>query len=272
MGGCKGGGRSRLATLVVALAGGGIAAAAALGGNVTYLSLNWGGYAALTQSQFASVSSTFTIPQLDCSGTAGQPVGGTFLELWTALDGAYQPNVPVSIEQVGVEPGCHNGVQANPTEYMITYANKKGKTVTAFGQIRLNGVFDLQTGDSVTATAAHSGTTVILTLTDNSTGLSDSVSKSCPRKSCAFRSGEAIVEAPGATAAFSSISFAASSVTDSAGHTGGLLTSGPWWSTEQMTLIGTDAGGTGVPCESTSQYDTGSGGFLLTGTGRCVKS
>jgi hypothetical protein len=209
MGGCKGGGLSRLATLVVVLAGGGIAAAAALGGSVTYLSLNWGGYAALTQSQFASVSATFTIPQLDCSGTAGQQSGGTFLELWAALDGAYQPNVPLSIEQVGVEPGCHNGVRANPAAYMITFVNKNGKTVTAFGQITLNGTFNVQTGDAVTAAASHSGTTVILTIRDNSTSASGSFSETCARKLCAFRSAEAIVEAPGATAAFSTISFTA---------------------------------------------------------------
>jgi hypothetical protein len=254
---------------------GGIAAAAALGGSVSYSALNWGGYAALpAQNQsFTSVTSTFTVPQLDCTGTAGQRVGGTLLELWSALDGAYQPGVPVSIEQVGVEPGCHNGVQSNPTSYMVTFAKKTGKSVTVFGQITLNGGIDVPTGDSITATASHSGTTVILTLRDNGTGASGSFSTTCPKASCAYRSAEAILEAPGATAAFGTVSFTGSSVTDSAGHTGGLLTSGPWWNTEDLTLVGQAVpGGRLVPCETTGPYDTGSGGFVLTSSGGCISS
>jgi len=272
MGGWKRGGRSRAAALVAALACGAIAIPAALGGSVTPGQINWGGYTALVaQSQtFKSVTSTFTIPQLDCSGTAGQQAGGTLLELWSGLDGAY-PGAPVSVEQVGVEPSCHLGAQVNPTAYALQWVNKKGKIVHVVGQVVLNGTYDLATGDSVTATVSHSGTLVTVTLRDNSTGSTGSVSATCPKKGCAYKSAEAIIEAPGPIASFATVSFTASSATDSLGHTGGLVTSGPWWNTEQLTLIGTDAHGNRfTPCATPGPYDAAAGAFTMTGTGRCV--
>ncbi len=262
---------ARLGACIAAVCAAGIGAAVALGGSVTPGANNWGGYVALAaQGQtFGSVSATFVVPQLDCSGTAGQLAGGTFLEIWSALDGAY-PGAPLSVEQVGVEPGCHNGAQANPTAYAVQFA-KNGRATIATGGLRLNGSVNVPTGDSVTAIVARSGALVTMTLTDNSTGATASISKKCPKKSCSFKSAEAIVEAPGPIASFGAVSFAASSATDSSGHTSGVVTSGPWWNTEQLTLLGTDAAGhRQVPCATPGPYSTGSGAFTMTGTQQCV--
>jgi hypothetical protein len=183
-----------------------------------------GGYVAIVaQSQtFAAVTPAFVVPTLDCSATVGQPAGGRLLELWSGLDGA-KPGAPISVEQVGVDPECHDGVQSNPSAYGIQFLNKKGKLVQAGGRIALNGSIFVPTGDSITATVSHRG------------------------------------------------SFTASSATDSLGHTGGLVTSGPWWNTEQLTLIGTDmAGHRLVPHAAPGPYDTVSGAFTMIDTGNCV--
>lgn len=277
MGGYKGPRAARLAAAVVAVSATGVGAGIASGGSVTPATVtpggnNWGGYVAIVaQSQtFASVTSTFVVPTLDCSATVGHPVGGTFLDLWSGLDGA-NPSAPISVEQVGVEPGCHNGVQSNPTAYYLQYVNKKGKTARSLGQITLNGANHVNIGDTISATVSHSGTLVTFTLTDTTTGATGSFAAKCAKKACSFTSAEAIVEASGSIASFGSASFTASSVTDSLGHTSGLVTSGPGWNTEELTLIGTDAAGHRlVRCATPGPYDTGTGAFTMTDTHNCV--
>jgi hypothetical protein len=274
MGGYKGPRVARLVAAVVAVSVFGIGAGIAGGGSVRPGGNNWGGYAAIVaQNQtFTSVTSTFVVPTLDCSATAGHPAGGTLLELWSALDGA-NPAAPVSIEQVGVEAECHDGVQTNPTAYSMQFTKKKGKLSQASGRITLNGSIYVNTGDTITAAVSHGGALVTFTLTDSTTGANGSFSKKCAKKSCSFTSAEAFVEAPAPAPipSFGSVSFTASSVTDSLGHTSGLVTSGPGWNTEQLTLIGTDmAGHRLVPCATPGPYDTVTGGFAMTDTHNCV--
>src|SRR5581483_3644436 len=197
MGGYKGQRVARLVAAVVAVSVVGIGAGIASGGSVTPGENNWGGYAAIVAQRqtFTSVTSTFVVPLLDCSATAGQQAGGTILELWSGLDGA-NPAAPVSVEQVGVEAECHSGVQTNPAAYYLQFTKKNGKLAQSGGRITLNGSSNVATGDSVTATVSHSGTLVTFTLTDSTTGATGSFSKKCAKKSCSFTSAEAIIEAP----------------------------------------------------------------------------
>jgi hypothetical protein len=251
-------------TLCMALAG------AASAGTVTPGQSNWGGYAALVAKgkTFVSATATFVVPILDCSNTVG--ARGTLLQIWAGLDGAY-PAFPVSIEQVGVEPGCSNGEQENPTFYYMQF-DKSGRTSNYTGQIVLGGSFEVTAGDTITATTSHSGASVTMALSDLTTGASGSVTKKCPSLACLWKSAEAAIEANGLIATFDTVTFSASSATDARGDAGPLVTSGPWWNTEQLTLIGSDGHGHNLtPCATPGPYD-GSGGFVMTSTNQCVSA
>lgn len=245
----------------------GIGPASARSSGITTGQSYWGGYVALAaQSQtFVSTSATFTIPALDCSASLNGP--GDAVQIWSALDGAY-PGAPLAIEQAGVQPGCSGGGQQNPAYYDIQYVNRKGKTVIAVGLISLNGTYDLPTGDSITATVSHSRTEVTMTVRDNTTGASGSVTKTCPKGSCPYESAEAFLEQLGRVSSFDAIAFDRSTATDSKGHMGTLVA--PWWNTEQLTWMGKSATGSRVACATTGPYDSSSGAFVMTSTGQCV--
>lgn len=239
-------------------------------GTVTAGASNWGGYEAFpAQGQsFKSVTGTFTVPTLNCSATVGQPVGGTLMEIWVGLDGG-EPTFPISIEQVGISPGCHNGVQGDPTSWQMEFTpTNPRKSGFLAGQI---GIPNPSPGDLVVATTSHDGNEVTMSLSDKTTGTYGQVIEKCPATECQWGSAEDFVEANSTAkiADFSPLTFTAAQVTDSKGRTDGLSTSKPWWNTVNTSLLGTNAQGQrGTICATAGTF-TGSS-FTVTDTYQCA--
>lgn len=171
-------------------------------------STNWSGYVA--QSSLTSPANGFvknvigswTIPTLTCQASQN-----TFVAIWVGIDGSSSNTV----EQLGTEQDCINGVQQNSAWFEeFPRPSRTIFTIT------------VHPGDMFTASVTHTGTNgYIETITDITTGKSFSKTVQVKAKDL---SAEWIVEAPATTqvlplANFGTVSFSNSQYTDSSGIT-----------------------------------------------------
>lgn len=147
----------------------------------TATSATWSGYVdlAVFGHHFTSISSSFTIPSVNCAKVAAQ----SFVEEWVGLDG-WGDNTN---EHVGVAGLCVGGGSA--ASYLAFYQMSP-----------LPGVFfdGVSAGDAVTASVAFNAGKWTLTLTDITAGTTIlTTTQTCPAGStCRNASAEVITEDP----------------------------------------------------------------------------
>jgi hypothetical protein len=191
-------------------------------------SANWSGYVAGGSSSgpspnFSSVSGSWVQPTVDCTAADGDAA------FWVGLGGTSQGNN--ALEQVGTEANCNNGSASHFAWYELVPA----------APVRLN--VSINPGDHVSANVAVNGTTVKVSLTDQTSGASDS--KTLQMQNPDTLSAEWIAEAPsscdtsGCTplplANFGTANFTSSSATAD-GHTGSIDDSA--WGSQAVQLSG----------------------------------
>jgi hypothetical protein len=196
----------------------------------TSTSSNWAGYVA-GGNTFSSVSGGWTVP------TAKSDTDG-YSATWIGLGGASSSSS--SLEQVGTESDYVDG----RTTYTAWYELVPEAPVT----LKLS----VHAGDRMTAKVAVSGTTVTISITDQTTGRT--VTRTLHMSDPDSSSAEWVAEAPtveysnGASevvplADFGKVSFTSASATSTAGHTGAIAD--PAWSTEKVDLVSSSSGGPG---------------------------
>jgi hypothetical protein len=193
-------------------------------------SANWAGYVADSNSGFTSVSGSWVQPSADASA------GDGYSAFWVGLggDGSSQSG---SLEQIGTQADVVNG----QTQYYAWYE------LVPAGQVQLN--LAIHPGDHMYARVSVSGTSVTVSLSDQTTGqsYSNTLQMSTPDTS----SAEWIAEAPSASdgsgslqalplADFGTVGFTNAWAT-AAGHTGTISDSS--WSSEPVQLSGSGAAG-----------------------------
>lgn len=146
----------------------------------------WGGYA-MTGQTYTSVTGSWTVPSLNCSGTPSSAVSP-----WIGIDGWSSD----SVEQIGFDQDCTNG-QAGYYPWVEMYPADSiyfTETVNA--------------GDHITASVSVSGTTFTLTESDTTQGWTKTYHET---GSYALSSAEAILEDLGSNipkvANFGSVNF-----------------------------------------------------------------
>jgi Peptidase A4 family len=142
-------------------------------------SLNWSGYAVTpptSTSKFTSVSSTFVQPSVKCPGGIGGAGLGT--SEWVGLDGFDNQTV----EQDGTDAFCGGSGHTEPT-YQAWYEMFPAGSVN---------VFDVNAGDSISASVTYKAGKFTLTIADTTSNMS--YSKSAPCGSCGRASAEWINE------------------------------------------------------------------------------
>jgi hypothetical protein len=247
------------ATAALAVGGGfafaGAAAASARVVNAQQAaSENWAGYVAdskLANGNFSSVSGSWVEPSVNSSTSQG------YSAFWIGLGGS--SNQSQALEQVGTSADTAGG----QTQYYAWYE------LVPAPETKLN--LAVHPGDHMTAKVGVSGTTVSISLSDQTTG--QSVTKQLQMSNPDTSSAEWIAEAPAAQsqggsyqvlplADFGKVTFTNASAT-SDGHTGTI--SDPNWSLQQVQLSsagGSDGwagGGAGIPGDSTGFVSTQSG-------------
>jgi hypothetical protein len=139
------------------------------------VSLNWSGYAVTGKTPFNDVSSSFTVPTITCDGTAH-----VYTSDWVGLDGFNDDTV----EQDGIGAFCKRPTYVTP-EYYAWIEMFPAPTVTAFF---------VSPGDVMSASVRYTNGEFNLTITDVTTGQTDTVSSAC--SSCERASAEWIIERP----------------------------------------------------------------------------
>ena len=165
---------------VVALGAPGIATAAAQSPVRSEVSENWAGYV-VTGKNFSSVSGGWREPTVKASSSSSE----TYSAVWVGL-GGYRTSTS-SLEQVGASADYVDG----HAEYYAWYE------LLPSAQVRLN--IAIHPGDKISARVSVTGTTVTVSLSDQTTGRS--VVKTLHMSQPDTSSAEWIVEAP-ATEAF----------------------------------------------------------------------
>jgi hypothetical protein len=248
--------------VTVACALGAIPATAAAATNVTLAtSENWSGYVASGSSgtkRFSSVSGSWVQPAATCTSGSG------YAAFWVGLGGSgtgttsgYAPGsgygpgssyTPGSsqtqaLEQAGTEADCTSSGQA---KYFAWYELVPAAPV----KVSLT----IKPGDHMSTRVGVSGTTVTVSLSDQTSG--QSVSKTLTMQNPDTSSAEWIAEAPSSCSQginscsplpltnFGTIKFTGPSATSTDGHTGAI--SDPNWTATQVSLQ-SGAGGTGGP-------------------------
>jgi Peptidase A4 family len=189
-------------------------------------SAHWSGYvdAAARSLHFKSISSSFTVPSVNCANSPD----GSFAAFWAGLDGWADSTV----EHVGVLGSCSGG----SASYLAFYQ------MSPLLPVAFSGV---SPGDAVSASVVYNAPTWTLTLTDITTGGSVNTTQSCPTGStCRNRSAEVIAEAPtDATggglplADFGQANFVNASVTGLSGAKGTLATKTGHWTSKAVTMV-----------------------------------
>ena len=134
-------------------------------------STNWSGYA-VTGGRYTKVSSSWTVPQVSCSGTA-------YSSFWVGLDG----DTSGTVEQTGTDADC----SGSTPQYYAWYE--------MYPKFPTNLRNPVQPGDHLTATVTASGNgSFTLTLSDTTQGWTNSTSARL--KSAKLASAEVIAEAP----------------------------------------------------------------------------
>ncbi|MGA2926639.1 MAG: G1 family glutamic endopeptidase, partial [Solirubrobacteraceae bacterium] len=203
------------------------------------VSENWSGYVASGASAFSSVSGSWVQPTADCSA------GDGYSAFWVGLGGAGQQSQ--ALEQVGTQSDCVSGGQ---TDYYAWYE------LVPSAPVKLP--ITISPGDHVAARVTVDGTTVTVSLSDETTGASSTktLQMSAPDSS----SAEWIAEAPSTCdesgncqplplADFGTVTFTSTSATAD-GHTGSI--SDPNWTAVPVALSG---GGSGFVSDQGSSAD-----------------
>ena len=185
---------------------------------------NWAGYAVKSTNgqSFSTVSASWTEPSVSASSDQG------YSAFWVGLGGASEQSQ--SLEQVGTSAEVADGQTGYYAWYELLPAT----------QTRLN--IAIHAGDHISARVTVNGTTVTVSLSDQTTG--QSVSKTLQMSNPDTSSAEWIAEAPAAEtegggyqvlplADFGTVTFTNASAT-AGGHTGSI--SDPSWSVREIGL------------------------------------
>lgn len=139
-------------------------------------SANWSGYA-VTGSSFTSVTGSWVVPSVLCMGK------DQYSAFWVGLDG-YNSD---TVEQVGTLSDCEG---SNPAYYAwYEFYPNVARQIKAV---------PVNPGDVITASVVYHGDRFIVTITDQTTGIS--ASEAGPAAGAARSSAEWIAEAPCCTA------------------------------------------------------------------------
>lgn len=123
-------------------------------------STNWAGYA-ISASKVTAVSGSWDVPTV-----TGSSKGTTYSAEWVGIDGYTSSTV----EQIGTEADYSNGAPSYYAWYEMYPANYY--TITQV---------PIKAGDAITASVTASGNSFALTITDTTTGKTDTVTKSAWR-------------------------------------------------------------------------------------------
>ena len=206
-------------------------------------SLNWAGFAVTRHRvTFRSVRATFFVPYLNCAASQGKTLSSS----WAGLDG--YSGTSTSVEQIGIAADCSAGGSASYFGWfeMFPYAE-------ATLPVKVHP------GDSVTAQVTYSTAhgDFRLTLTDSTRGERVVRVRRCPdltvsgaKVTCPRASAEVIAEAPETGSGkqlsiaplsdYGAMSFTGIRLTDSAGKTGGIVSS--HWSATKIVQLGGSSG------------------------------
>ena len=218
---------------------------------------NWSGYVAGATGEsttFKSVSGNWVVPAAKCT-SASEP---TYSAFWVGLGGADSTD---ALEQAGTEANCTSSGAAS---YYAWYE------LVPKAPVRID--LPVSAGDHISTTVDVDGTSVSISLKDESTG--QSFSKTLTMSDPDTSSAEWIAEAPsqcdGSTTAtatadctplpltdFGSVQFSSASATDSSGQTGSISDSA--WSATAVTLA-SDESSLGFQGASYSPSGGSSGG------------
>jgi hypothetical protein len=186
----------------------------------TVKSNNWAGFATYGD-HFRFVSSTYTIPSLNCGISPDQ----SFASQWAGLDGYTSSTV----EQAGTYAMCSGGVPS----YFAFYEMFPLPAVS---------FSDVSPGDSITVSVFFNGSKWELTLFDNTTGAGFDVTQPCPSGStCRNRNAEIISETPNggppttSLADYGIVGFTHIAITDTAAHRFNILS--PDWSNDKISEV-----------------------------------
>jgi hypothetical protein len=185
------------------------------------VSQNWAGYVA-GGTQFSSVSGSWVQPAAKCGS------GQTYSAFWVGLGGSGQSS---SLEQAGTQADC---TADGATDYYAWYE------LVPAAPVKLD--LAISAGDHVNGKVTVSGTTVTVSMADETTG--QSATKTLQMDSPDTTSAEWIAEAPSACdgsggcqplplANFGTVRFTGASATAN-GHTGPI--SDPSWSAQPVEL------------------------------------
>jgi hypothetical protein len=195
-------------------------------------STNWAGYAALARRDvtFRYVTSTFTMPRIDCAKVPIGSAGETYVGEWVGLDGFNDKTV----EQTGVASYC---------------TSTRGRAIS-------EGWYQMYPLDPVAFSGVHPGDRIWasvyynsrsgkyrLFLEDKTTGFTMESVQICPSGSTCHRtSAEVITEDPGGSVAggtnladFGTVNYAEIHLT-SLGGTEGTMAAGTPWTSTQITM------------------------------------
>ncbi len=221
------------------------------------VSQNWSGYVAASNdssSGFSNVSGSWIEPTAKCTSS-----GATYSAFWVGLGGASDQSQ--ALEQTGTQADCSAG---GSTSYYAWYE------LVPSAPVQLN--MTINPGDRISASVHVGGTSVTVSLTDDTTG--SSVTKNLSMSDPDTSTAEWIAEAPSqcsnattgdcqplALADFGTVSFSGASAT-AGGHTGSI--SDPDWQSQAVALSPQD-GGFGDSYGIGSGY--GGGGYGYSGDG-----
>jgi hypothetical protein len=192
-------------------------------------SQNWSGYAAVANKNVALryVTSTFTVPSVNCSKVAIGSAGQTYAAEWVGLDGFNS----TTVEQTGVDSYCDSS--SGPATNQAWYE------MYPLDPVVISGV---NPGDTIFVAVYYNSSTgdYQLALDDETTGSTMETNQPCPSGStCDRNSAEVIEEDPGGSvsgginlADFGKVNFTESKVTSRDGLRGTLAASSLWTTTE----------------------------------------
>ena len=199
---------------------------------------NWSGYVdqAVEGDAFDQVGAQWVEPAVTCTDSASWTL------LWVGFDG--WPSSDQSVEQGGTSARCVGGV----AHYNAFYEMWPASAATM--------AFPVAAGDRMTASVVYSALTeqFLISVTDDTSGRSVTESVPCPSgRSCARTSAEWVAESPShfgtdrffPPAPYRAVTFSAATVTDAAGHLGGIAD--PQWTSAAVDRVaGTSGGGATV--------------------------
>ncbi len=124
---------------------------------------NWSGYAVTgPEDSVTEAAGSWVVPTATCAGNGEANTGASF---WVGIDGYTSPTV----EQTGTDSDCSKGA---PTYYAwYEFAPLGGVTITTI---------DVEPGDVMTASVTYDGTEFTLTISDERTNQTFTISKEFP--------------------------------------------------------------------------------------------